>query len=107
MLTDLLLSSSPWQPPGRGRRCALWVSPWIDRTTILDTAALTPGDLRHAGPDQFPADCLLLVVSPAEHARLTQLEGDPTAEARARHLADLERETAAQPFGRVLPFRRV
>jgi hypothetical protein len=73
MLTDLLLSSSPWQPPGRGRRCALWVSPWIDRTTILDTAALTPGDLRHAGPDQFPADCLLLVVSPAEHARLTQL----------------------------------
>jgi uncharacterized protein YicC (UPF0701 family) len=35
------------------------------------------------------------------------IEGDPTAEARARHLADLERETAAQPFGRVLPFRRV
>lgn len=71
MNETLLLATGP-QFVGRGRRCAIWISPWARETIILDTRALKDDDWRYAGRDSFPADCVLVIVSPAENHRLTQ-----------------------------------
>lgn len=68
----LLIATNP-QYVGRGRRCGIWISPLARETIILDTRAITGEDWRHAGCDSFPADCVLVVVSPAENHRLTEM----------------------------------
>ena len=61
------------QPPLRGRRCGLWISPYVPvgRPVILDTAALE-GDrwAQIAGDDTFPDDCLLVVMYPRDELTL-------------------------------------
>jgi hypothetical protein len=65
----MTLSSRPMDC-GRGRRCGIWVSPLIRDGAILDTRALEDDELRLAGRDAFPEDCLLVVVSPKAYRRL-------------------------------------
>jgi hypothetical protein len=62
------LSTGPTDVGG-GRRCAVWISVFARAPEIVDTAALLPGQERLAGPDVFPEDCVLVVLSPAS-ARL-------------------------------------
>jgi len=99
MLTATTLNLGVAQLPGRSRACGVWISPHTDLSIVIDTAALGEGDLRHAGQDRFPPDCLLVVVSPrayrrwVEHARGLQHETSGPAEAAAY----LDRVSAADP----------
>jgi hypothetical protein len=65
----LYLATGPMDT-GYGRRCGIWISPWVNRPLILDTRALHGDDIRHAGRDSFPDDCVLVVVNPKENHRL-------------------------------------
>jgi hypothetical protein len=88
-LTGTTLNLGIVQVPGRTRACGIWISAYVDQTTVIDTAALGEGDARHAGSDRFPADCVLVVVSPrayrrwVEYARGLQHETSGPAEAAA------------------------
>lgn len=58
------------------RRCALWITPWVDPNTevILDTSAMTDEEWRlyvHNGPDTPPKDTVLVLVHAARHEQLT------------------------------------
>lgn len=57
---------------GHGRRSGIWVSPLVHKNTIIDTSALKIDERPFAGRDVFPADSVLVVVSPAMHVHLTE-----------------------------------
>lgn len=65
-----MLATTPRQMPGRSRKTGIWVSPWVNQAAIIDTRALLEGESEFAGPDPFPADCLLVVVNPETNAKL-------------------------------------
>lgn len=71
-MNESLLLATTAQDMGRGRRCGIWVSPLVTRAVVLDTRAIHGDEALYAGPDTFPEDAVLVVVSPAENERLRQ-----------------------------------
>lgn len=69
----LLLATTAQQLPGYGRRCGIWISPVVDdsQAIILDTSQVPDGQKHLAGPDTFPDDCLLVIISPRKNADWT------------------------------------
>ncbi|MES2341667.1 MAG: hypothetical protein V4597_08315 [Pseudomonadota bacterium] len=74
-----------------GRMVALWVTPWVEESAVLDTRALADDALRArvAGRDVLPDDCVLLLVHPSRELGLYRsfsTAGLPTSSA---YIADV------------------
>lgn len=71
------LNTGPIRFPFAPRKVGLWVSPLVydTATYVIDTARLGLDDEKYAGPDDFPNDCLLVVISPSMHQKLIEESG--------------------------------